>query len=891
MPHGVVYLWSLDIPAVLSAGLEPGVLVTKACSSVLYLTQALAQAGWRDAPRLWLVTRGAQVVEPGQATIALAGASIWGLANTIALEHPEFGCTRIDLNPSPLPGEVNELVRELRSGDEDRVSLRQSGRYVARLTRGIEIPPSSAGSALAPAGERAFRLEIATPGLLDGLALRAMQRRPPGPGEVEIAVEAAGLNFLDVLGALAARPDPVDGSPALGGECAGRITAVGEGVTDLRVGEAVVAIAPWSFGTHVITTAAFVVPKPPQLSLAEAATIPVAFLTAYYALHELAHVQPGERVLIHSAATGTGLAALQIAQRAGAEVFATAGSPAKRAFLQELGVAHVADSRSLSFADAFRNGHRRPRPGCGAECADRPGRRAQPGAAGPYGRFLEIGKRDIYQNAQIGLEPFKNSLSYFAVDLLGLALRRPAIVAALLRKVMALFAEGELRPLPLTTYPIAQAGDAFHAMAQARHMGKLVLTFDERATTPIAPAAGAAAIHADGSYLITGGLGGLGLQVAIWLVAQGARHLALLSRSAPTDAAARTIETLRARGVQVLVLQADVAAAEKVEAALGQLRVALPPLRGVIHAAAVLDDGLLLQLTSERLAAVLAPKVAGAWNLHTLTRDDPLDFFVLFSSAAGLLGAPGQAHYAAANAFLDALAHHRRAQGLPALSINWGPWAEVGLAAAQANRGQRLAAQGLASLTPTEGLAALAHLLGQPALQVAVMKFNLRHWCQLFPQAAELPLLRELVGALANGAQPRSASGTVRAALLAAEPGARSALLEQHIIEQIALVLRADPGRISAETPLQSLGMDSLMALELRNRLELSLGLSLPATLVWGRPTVVDLAPDLAERMGLSFEPAARIRARKRRHAEAVGVLTFKRPCPTRMPRTCSTKS
>ncbi len=634
----------------------------------------------------------------------------------------------------------------------------------------------------------------------------------------------------------------------------------GEGVTDLHVGDAVVAIAPWSFGTHVTTTAGFVVPKPPHLSFAEAATIPIAFLTAYYALHELAHLQPGERVLIHSAATGTGLAAVQIAQRAGAVVFATAGSAAKRAFLQEQDVSHVADSRSLDFAGIFQTATGGQGVDVVLNALSAPAVERSLALLAPYGRFLEMGKRDIYENAQIGLEPFKNSLSYFAVDLLGLALRRPAIVSALLRKVMALFAEGELRALPLTTYPIAQAGEAFHAMAQARHIGKLVLTFDERATTPITPPTGGAAIHADGSYLITGGLGGLGLQAANWLASQGARHLALLSRSEPTAEAAQTIETLRARGVQVLALRADVAAAERVEAALDQLRRALPPLRGIIHAAAVLDDGTLLKLTPQRLAAVLAPKVAGAWNLHTLTRDDPLDFFVLFSSAAGLLGSPGQAHYAAANVFLDALAHHRHAHGLPALSINWGPWAEVGLAAAQTNRGQRLAAQGLASLTPAEGLAALAHLIGQSSPQAAVMKFNARHWCQIFPQAAELPLLRELVDGLANGDGPRVATGAVRAALLAAEPGARSALLTQHLIEQIAQVLRADPGRISAETPLHSMGMDSLMALELRNRLELSLGLSLPATLVWGRPTVVELVPDLAQRMDLSLaaaEPAA----------------------------------
>jgi NADPH:quinone reductase-like Zn-dependent oxidoreductase/pimeloyl-ACP methyl ester carboxylesterase/acyl carrier protein len=856
-PHHVVYLWGLSDPWFPGGDQDPSMAVTARCAELLLLTQALAQTGWRDAPRLWLLTRGAQaVIDPAPGAVALVGAALWGLANTIALEHPELACTRIDLSPQPLPGEIDALLREFTAGAEDRVALRPGGRYVARLTRGLADSPASRAASLPQAGEQPFRLEIETAGLLTGLTLRAMQRRAPGRGEVEIAVETAGLNFLDVLSALAARPDAVSGPPALGGECAGRITAVGEGVTDLREGEAVVALAPWSFGTHVTTAAAFVVPKPAQLSFAEAATIPIAFLTAYYALHELAHLQPGERVLIHSAATGTGLAALQIAQRAGAEVFATAGSADKRAFLQTLGVTHIADSRSLSFADVFQAATGGQGVDVVLNALSGPAAERSLALLAPYGRFLEMGKRDIYQNAQIGLAPFKNSLAYFAVDLLGLALRRPAQVAALLRQVMTLFAQGELRPLPLTTYPIGQAVEAFHAMAQARHLGKLVLTLAERATTPIAPRTGGAVIRADGSYLITGGLGGLGLQVAGWLAAQGARHLALLGRSAPTAEAARAIEALRAAGAQVLVLQADVAVAAQLAAALDQLRLALPPLRGVVHAAAVLDDGLLLQLTPERLAAVLAPKVAGAWNLHTLTRGDPLDDFVLFSSTAALLGSPGQGHYAAANTFLDALAYHRRGYRLPAISINWGPWSEVGLAAAQTNRGQRLAAQGLASLTPAEGLAALTHVLRQTSPLVAVMKFDVRRWSQLFPQAAELPLLRELVAGLAAGIQPRAAGSPARAALFAAAPEARRGLLIQHLIEQIAQVLRADPARISPETPMPAMGMDSLMALELRNRLELSLGLSLPATLVWGRPTVVDLVPDLAERLGLSFDPA-----------------------------------
>ena len=546
--RGVVYLWGMDL-ALQAAQASPTDNALSAYAGMLHLAQALAQTGWRDAPRLWLVTRGAQIVGSADMGEQVAQAPLWGMARTIAIEHPELACSCVDVDIEDSAGMAAVLCDTLlEAGAEDQVVLRDGRRYVARLVRGRPGTSAARQVTAAPANDRAFRLEMTTPGILDGLTLRATQRHSPGPGEVEIAVEAAGLNFLDVLGALGARPDPVDGPLALGGECAGRVTAVGDGVTKLHIGDAVIALAPWSFGTHVITSAILVVPKPPQLSFAEAASIPVVFLTAYYALCELGRLQPGESVLIHSAAGGTGLAALQLAQRAGAEVFATAGSAAKRKWLQELGVAHVADSRSLSFADAFRSATGGRGVDVVLNALTGPAIEQSLALLAPYGRFLEIGKKDIYQNAQIGLEPFRKNLSYFAIDLARMIVERPDYVRRMLDEILRLFAQGELRPLPLTTYPIAQAGDAFHAMAQARHVGKLVLTFDERSDDPIAPAAAdtAALIHADGAYLITGGLGGLGLQIAAWLARQGARHLVLVGRRPPTPAAAATLAALRA---------------------------------------------------------------------------------------------------------------------------------------------------------------------------------------------------------------------------------------------------------------------------------------------------------------------------------------------------------
>jgi acyl carrier protein len=388
--------------------------------------------------------------------------------------------------------------------------------------------------------------------------------------------------------------------------------------------------------------------------------------------------------------------------------------------------------------------------------------------------------------------------------------------------------------------------DQIALRADGRYVARLA-----RAALP--PAADPLSLALDGSYLIVGGLGGIGLVVARWLVEQGARHLALLGRSAPSAEAVPGLAALRAAGAQVVVLQADATQPAELSAALAQLRAALPPLRGVIHAAAVLDDGLLMTLSPERLATTLASKAGIALNLHALTASDRLDFFVLFSSLAGLLGSPGQANYAAANAFLDALAHHRRALGLPGLSINWGPWAEVGQAAAQANRGQRLANRGLASLPPQLGVAALGRLLNANLPQAAVMSINLRQWREFFPAVADMPLLAE-VAADQRAASAVRPLGQMRAALEAAPPDQRLPMLEGHLREQIAQVMQLEPSQLGAATPLGSLGLDSLMGLEIRNRLEASLGLTIPPTLIWTYPTLGALSAHLAQTLGLPLE-------------------------------------
>ena len=601
-------------------------------------------------------------------------------------------------------------------------------RYVHRYERILVVqPPDEADSPEGTAHGTAtpFRLSLDGNGTLDGLALRALERRAPGPGEVEIEVHAAGLNFSDVLKALGLYPGLPEGVVPLGLECAGVITAVGANVSDLKAGDRVVALGGSCLASHLNVPAACVGRMPAGMSFHEAATIPIAFLTAYHALHHHGQLGEGESVLIHSATGGVGLAAVQLARLAGAPHLRHRGTAEKRELLHTLGIEHVMDSRSLTFADEVL----RATDGRGVDVVlnSLAGDAIAKGLTtlADFGRFLEIGKRDIYANTRVGLLPFRKNLSFVAIDLDRGIRERPAKIAPQLQQVFKEFHAGRLHPLPYRVFSISEAGAAFRYMAQGKHLGKVVLAIDGRQTPPLPSEEDRPLCRADGTYLISGGLGGFGLATARWLVEQGARHLVLLGRSgAASTEAQRAVEELCQAGAKVLVAQADVSRPQDLSDVLNQVAATMPPLRGVVHAAMVLDDAALLNLSPSQVERVLAPKAHGAWNLHLQTQHLPLDFFVCYSSIAVVIGNPGQANYSAANAFLNALARHRRARGLPALTVDWGYLSEVGYVAQNEMIGKHLINIGIDSFTPTEALTVLGRLLRQGAEQAGVFRIN-----------------------------------------------------------------------------------------------------------------------------------------------------------------------
>lgn len=810
----------------------------RASAGPLALAQALVSAPASQPIRFWFVTTGAQAVD-GQGPTSAVPATLWGMARTIALECPALACTCIDLAPNE-PALPPELVAEFLAPEpESQIAYRRGRRYVARLAAMKSLPRTH--ELARPEG--AFRLRATQYGAFDRLALAPFERKPPADHEVEIEVDAAAVNFKDVLFSLGMLREFSEragiGAAAdqpLGFECAGRIVRLGRKAQEQwRIGEAVVAMAHSAMASHVTADARLVRRKPAAIGFEAAAALPTVFMTAIHSLERLAKIQPGERVLIHACAGGVGQAALQIAQKAGAVVYGTA-SPSKWKLLERQGVAHLMNSRSLEFADELI----RVTEGRGVDVVinSLSGAFIEKSAdvLAPGGRFIEIGKIGIWSAAQMAAH--RPDIAYHAFDLGELDEAGIARQAALMDEVMRRVDAGTLEPLPIKVFPIDRADAAFRYLAQANNIGKVVLKIDlprERSASPV---------RGDRTYLVTGGFGALGREVAKRLVEQGARHVVLAGRH-PDDAVTRSIAA-DAAAANIQGWQIDVADAASVASVIGRIKDELPPLGGIVHAAGLLEDATLQNQSWPQFERVLSAKAAGAWHLHHATEHMKLDFFVLFSSIASVFGAPGQASYAAANASLDALAHYRHAQGLSAISINWGPWDAGGMAErARAANETRFAAVGLGRQSAAECLEVLSCALDSDVAQLVVADIAWERFLHAIAHSGTASFYELVKRPAAEGG---ATGGKLLARLESTAAEGRLALLTDALRSLIAGVVGlASPDMVDAGTPLRALGIDSLMAVELKNKLEEALRCVLSPTLLIDYPTINDLSAHLLD--------------------------------------------
>ncbi|XVQ85310.1 SDR family NAD(P)-dependent oxidoreductase [Microbispora siamensis] len=824
--------------------------ITRRAAALRAIALACEQLPEHIATTVWLVARPcAALPEPHLTDVRFhpEDAATWGTMRSLSNEQPRLAIRRLCLHPTgDAAQDAGRLAAELLApGEEDEILLTRRGRFVPRLFESGEharsLPVGAGG---------AYRLKVCDPGLSYTLAWEEIPMPQPGPDEVVVEVRAIGLNYRDVMRAVNLLPteavEAVFGGHELGLECAGIVTAVGAAVTGTRPGDRVMAAGPVGFASYAKIKAWAAVTFPEGMTFAEAATMPMAFSTAHHSLGYCARVKAGETVLVHGGAGGVGLAALQYARHHGARVIATAGTAAKRDLLLAMGADHVLDSRSLRFAEQVKDltGGRGVDIVLNSLAGDAINRGVECLRHG--GRFIELGKRDIYQNRSLLLRPFSDNIAFYGVDVGTLMWKAPELMADSTAQAAPLYHSGRFRPLPHTVYPAARVADAFAMMRHSRHIGKVVVSFDPRdEPVTVQPQQTAPRLEPEGTYLVTGGLGGFGAATARRLAQRGARHLALVGRrGAEAPEAAALLEELERSGVEVRAYAADVADRDAMRRILHDLDAGGYPLRGVVHAAMHLDDGPLADLGDDRIRAVLHPKIAGAMVLDELTRDRPLDLFVMYSSLT-TIGNIGQTSYVAANLFLEALARQRSRQGLPGLTACLGALAETGVLT-RGRQGEALAKAGIPPMPPARALDAVEAMLGEHADVAMVGRCDWGRLRQVLP-SLQRPWL-SLV--LPPGTEQQGPDLLSLLAEMSYEQ--QYAYITEQITRLLSTVLLIPADQIAEDRRLDEYGLDSLMATELLTSIRGQFGIDIPPMeLMRGGGTVADIAHSMLIRLGL----------------------------------------
>ncbi|MBN2343042.1 MAG: SDR family NAD(P)-dependent oxidoreductase [Deltaproteobacteria bacterium] len=816
------------------------------------ISKAIIEAAPTDA-KIICVTQGVYSDVPN-----LAQSPAWGLQRVMFNELSDADVRIVDIadtSTETLQQLVTELLDENES--EEEIILKNGKRYATRLE-----PISAEKRAVVSATNTNtagahIHLVPSETGVLSQCAFVPKDVTPIAADEVAIAVSYSGLNFRDVMIAGGNMPpDAIRGGIFvchLGLECSGTVIEVGAAVSHVVKGDAVIAIAADTISERTIAKSAYVRKLPKQIDLRTGAALPMASITAYMALYKLANIQTGDRVLIHAAAGGVGLMAVHFALHQGATVFATASKP-KHELLSKLGVQYIYDSRNTAYYSDI--------------MADTDGRgvtvviNSLSGAhitqsmklLAPMGRFVEIGKKDLYENKKIGMRLLADNISYFALDVDRLLAQSPAFMSEAFSEALELLEQQQWPAIPITDVPFSEAAKAMVQMAKGNHTGKIVL-----ASGPVSVRAPShLKLRTDATYLIAGGTRGFGLAVGQMLVQKGARHLSLVSRSGLHGAEETAIvRKLKESGVNIEVHNVDITNTNGARALIKRIHRADRPLAGVFQSTLVLEDELMHKMSKEQLLLPIQPKIKGTWNLHQATVDINLDYFVMFSSVSSLYGLPGQGNYAAGNRFQDDFARYRRAMGKPATTINLGPLADTGFVSRENKVNDYLALSGWSPLATKSALAALETVLNENHTQMGV--FNL-DWTQLaksFPKIAASQRFAS-IAAMQNKTDVATAEDTdVQQRLIAANAHEREPMIRKLLAAAMEGILGIDRNNIDFEKPINRMGMDSLMANQLRSILTTQTGVEFSLMQIMQGPRLSELAREIQQHFETTKQPAA----------------------------------
>lgn len=835
-----------------------------------------------------VVTHGAEKVGDDENIGYLNQASLRGFVRVFSFERPELKLKMIDLSADVSEVSASVFAAEILSDDmEDDVAIRKDKRFISRLTaykqqENIELIP------LEEAGDNVgFRMVPGRSGMLDQIRYDAFERQTPPPGHVELEILTSSLNFKDLLKVMGILPRAVTKGTfhkdGLGMEAAVRVVAVGEGAVEAgyQIGDLYVASIQNSLTSHAVVNlkTLYAVPITAELMIREAkrynvtdeevqklkdnagkaispaelSTVPTVFSTAYYTLIDLANIQPGQTVLIHAGAGGLGLAAISIAKMRKARIFATAGNEEKRQYLLDIGCEHVWNSRDLSFVDGVRevtNGR-----GVDVVLNSLSGEALHESLAlvAPFGRFFDVGKRDIVDEKWLPMKAFNENIGFFSMDLDRMLEQRPYEIIRMMVTISRQAADEEIFMPPCNVMPASKATEAFRLLASAQHIGKIVLDFKDTTDLMVRPVQKELpSVNAKAVYLITGAYGGMGFQLVQWLVQQGARHLILVGRSLreDDDNIQKILNLLKSNGVMLHQIVTDITDYKSVKEAIDYAVNLDVPLKGVFHCAAVIDDGVIENLDRPRLEKVMLPKAQGAWYLHELTKDINLDHFVLFSSATNLLGNIGQAAYLSANFFLDALAKYRKAMGLSALSIEWGAIEGGSMFKKDSQAAKNFETVGITAIPVKEALSTISLLWKADQPCIGVLDIDWSKWFGVFPVFRGVGRFQDML-ALGNSSYEQTEALRQLNVLPLEE---RLNFVVQNLIEILTKTLQIPPDSIDGNTRLTELGIDSLVGVELQIAISNTLGCEISLLQLMKEENLQDVGKVLLRKLKVPFE-------------------------------------